>query len=72
MKSQREKYLPATDAGDGASYWCCSIFIAAAAPGAPAAALYCWSGTKIILLFLCNFMSDGIVIQKRLSSATYW
>ena len=41
MKSQREKYLPATDAGDGASYWCCSIFIAAAAPGAPAAALYC-------------------------------
>ena len=32
----------ATDAGDGALYWCCSILTAAAAaPGAPAAALYC-------------------------------
>ena len=31
----------AVDAGDGALYWCCSIFTAAAAPGAPSAALYC-------------------------------
>ena len=30
------------DAGDGALYWCCFIFIvAAASPGAPGAALYC-------------------------------
>ena len=46
-----EKYLPvitaaataetAADAGDGALYWCCSICTAAAAPGAPPAALYC-------------------------------
>ena len=41
MKSQSEKYVPAADAGDGALYWCCSIFTAAAAPSAPAAALYC-------------------------------
>ena len=32
----------AADAVDGALYWCCSTFtVAAAAPGAPAAALYC-------------------------------
>ena len=32
----------AADAGDGALYWFCSIFTAAAAaPGAPAAAPYC-------------------------------
>ena len=32
----------AADAGDGAFYWCYSLFtVAAAAPGAPAAALYC-------------------------------
>ena len=31
----------AADAVDGALYWCCSIFTAAAAPGAPASALYC-------------------------------
>ena len=32
----------AADAGEGALYWCCSIFyVAAAAPGAPAAARYC-------------------------------
>ena len=41
MKSQSEKYLPAADAGDGALCWCCSIFTADAAPGAPVAALYC-------------------------------
>ena len=30
-------------------YWCCSTFTAAAAvPGALAAALYCWSATKIM------------------------
>ena len=40
MTSQIEKYLPAAEAGDGALYWCCSIFSAAAAPIAPAAALY--------------------------------
>ena len=31
----------ATDAGDGALYWSCSIFTAAASAGAPADALYC-------------------------------
>ena len=37
----------AADAGDGALYWFCSIFTAAAAaPGAPAAAPYCWCATK--------------------------
>ena len=41
MKSQSEKYLPAADAGDSALYWYCFIFTAAAAPGAPASALYC-------------------------------
>ena len=30
----------AADAGDGALYWCCSMFTVAA-PAAPAAALYC-------------------------------
>ena len=50
MKSQSERYLPAADAGDGALYWCCYIFTAAAVPGAPAAALY--SATKIMLLCL--------------------
>ena len=29
----------AADAGDCALYWCCSIFTAAAAPGAPAVLL---------------------------------
>ena len=39
----------AADAGEGALYWCCSIiYVATAAPGAPAAALYCWSSTEII------------------------
>ena len=63
----------AADAGDGALKWYCSIFTApAAAPGAPGAALYCPSATKIILLCLWNFMSDEIVIQRRLYSASYW
>ena len=31
----------AADDGDGALSWSCSIFTAAAAPGAPAAALNC-------------------------------
>ena len=63
----------AADARVGALYWCCCIFtVAAAAPGAPAAALYCWFSTKIILLRLWNFMPDEIMIQKRLYSATYW
>ena len=30
----------AADAGDGALYWCCSILTPAAAPRAPAPALY--------------------------------
>ena len=55
----------AADAGDGALCWWCSIFtVAADAPGGLAAALCCWSSTKISISCLCNFMSDEIVIQK--------
>ena len=63
-KVKAKKYLPAADAGDGALYWCCSIFTAAAAPSAPAAALRCWSATEIILFLPVDFVSDEIVIQK--------
>ena len=57
----------AADDGDGTLYWCCSIFtVAAAAPGAPAAALYRWSATKFTLSCLWNFISDELVIQNRL------
>ena len=35
----------AADAGDGALYWCCPIFTAAATPAAPAVALCCASAT---------------------------
>ena len=55
----------AADAGDGALCWWCSIFtVAADAPGGLAAALCCWSSTKISISCLCNFISDEIVIQK--------
>ena len=63
----------AADAGDGALYWCCSIFTGApGAPGAPAAALCCSSSTKIILLCLWNFISYRDCDTKRLYAATYW
>ena len=62
----------AADAGDGALYWCCYIYCCCCSRCSWCAAPYCWSATKMILLCLWNFMSDEIVIPKRLSSATYW